>query len=129
MNILLNNSLQSAIELIGVLVIFVFVLILTWLTTRWMGRYQKAHTNNKNLNLVETIRVGNNKMVSIVKAGKKYFVVSVGKDEVNLLGELAEEDLDDLSFKNPSNSSKESFSNILSKFKGSIGDKQTDEQD
>ena len=130
MSILGATSFQSFVELIGVLIIFVFVLIITWLTTRWMANYQKGHSNNKNLNLVETVRVGNNKMVSILKAGKKYYVISVGKEEIHLLGELSEEDLDDLSFLDnakPSSGTKESFQDLLSKFKDSLPGKKDDQ--
>ncbi|WP_051638024.1 flagellar biosynthetic protein FliO [Agathobacter sp.] len=132
MNILLhakNSSLDSVLELIGVLFIFLFVVVITWLTTKWMANYQKAHINTKNLNLVETIRVGNNKTVSILKAGKKYYVISNGKETISLIGELTEEDLEDLSFKNPGNqSTKESFTSMLSKFKSIAPVKDKDEQ-
>lgn len=134
MSILLASSLQSVLELVGVLVIFAFVLFLTWLTTRWLGNYQKGHSNSKNLSVVETIRMGNNKTISIIKAGKRYFVVSAGKDEIRTIGELSEDELSDLSFQNSNIKSgttgKESFSSILSKFKGSLPGKQDqDEQD
>jgi len=126
---LLASSLQSFLQLIGVLIIFVFVLLITWLTTKWLAGYQKGQTKAKNLQLVETIRVGNNKMISIVKAGKKYYVVSVGKDEVHLLGELSRDDLIDFTFEDPVvTTPRESFAHILDKFKDSLpGNQDKDE--
>jgi len=132
MDILLNaKTLDSALQLIGVLVIFVFVLVITWLTTKWMANFQRGRTTNRNLNVIESTRVGTNKTINLVKAGKKYFVVSAGKDEVHLIGELSEEDLTDFSFQNPDyGTPKESFSNMLSKFRNVTPERQDkDEQD
>ena len=94
--ILAATSLDSFVQLITVLIIFVFVLILTYFTTRWMAGIQKGRSFNKNLRIIETISVGNNKMISIVEAGTKYIVVSIGKDDVNYLTELKEEELKSL---------------------------------
>lgn len=117
--ILAATSLDSFVQLITVLIIFVFVLILTYFTTRWMAGIQKGRSFNRNLKIIETISVGNNKMISIVEAGTKYIVVSIGKDEVNFLTELKEEDLKDLSFKDPQNTTQntEAFSAIMDKLK------------
>ena len=98
MTILLSSSFHSLVQLIGALIIFAFVLGITYLTTRWMGGFQKSRSNNKNLHIIETINVGNNKYISIVEAGTVYLVVSVGKDEVHLLTQLTREQLKEFSF-------------------------------
>lgn len=116
-----NASADSFLKLITVLFIFVFVLLLTYLTTRWMAGFQKNRASNKNLRVIETISVGNNKFISIVEAGTEYLVVSVGKEEVNLLTTLEKEQLKDLSFLNDtSQGNNESFKKILDKFKDSL---------
>lgn len=61
MNILLSGAFDSFVQLIGALIIFAFVIGITYLTTRWMGGIQKGRNNNKNLHIIETIGVGNNK--------------------------------------------------------------------
>jgi flagellar protein FliO/FliZ len=127
MNILLSSSLESFLQLVGVLLIFAFVLAITYLTTRWMGGYQKAHSHNRNLEIIETIRVGNNKMISIVAAGKKYLVVSIGKDEVHMLAELTEEELRELPDSgNGMQTEQESFQEILARFKDKLPKKQNE---
>lgn len=125
MSILAVSSLESFLQLVGVLLIFVFVLLITYLTTRWMGGFQKAHSNNKNLHIIETISVGNNKFVEIVQAGTKYLVVAVGKDEVEFLAELSEAELKEVpALNNSTTSSAESFQDILSKVKEKFPKKQ-----
>lgn len=125
MGILLSGSLESLLQLIGTLVIFAFVIGITYLTTRWMGGIQKGRSKNKNLRVVETIGIGNNKLISIVEAGTVYLVVSVGKDEVNLLAQLTRDQLKDFSFEEEINSAaQESFSEILNKLKDKLPKKQ-----
>jgi flagellar protein FliO/FliZ len=94
--ILLSSALGSFLQLIGVLIIFIVVLFITFYTTKWIGNYQKTNLVNKNLQIVESIRVGNNKFIAIVKAGEAYLVVAVGKDEVTLLTQLTEEQLSEI---------------------------------
>ena len=88
--ILLSSALGSFIQLLGVLIIFLFVL------AKWIGNYQKTNFANKNLQIVESIRVGNNKFIAIVKAGEVYLVVAVGKDNVTLLTQLTEDQLNEV---------------------------------
>ena len=125
MTILLSSSFHSLVQLIGALIIFAFVLGITYLTTRWMGGFQKSRSNNKNLHIIETINVGNNKYISIVEAGTVYLVVSVGKDEVHLLTQLTREQLKDFSFEHVEESeSQEPFMEILEKLKDKLPKKQ-----
>lgn len=117
MSILLSSSLESFLQLIGVLLIFVFVLFLTYITTRWLGGYTKAHNQNKNLKIVESLSLGNNKMICIVQAGQKYLVVSVGKDDIRFLQELTEEELLALPQEEAGKTGTESFQDILERVK------------
>lgn len=122
--ILLMSSFESFIQLISVLLIFVFVLVLTYFTTKWLAGNQTARSNNKNLHLIESINVGNNKFISIVQAGEIYLVVSINKDDIKLLAQLNKEQLTDLSFELPNDkSNNDSFQQILNKFKDKIQQK------
>mgnify|MGYP000169941065 CR=1 FL=1 len=124
-NVLLTGSLESFIQLLGALFIFAVVLAATYLTTRWMGGMQRGRQNNKNLHVIETISVGNNKMISIVEAGSVYLVVSVGKEEVHLLAQLTRDQLKDFSFElEQSGKKQDSFAEILNQLKDKLPKKQ-----
>ena len=111
-------------QLISVLIIFVFVLFITYFTTRWIAGHQNTRINNKNLKIIESISVGNNKYISIIQAGELYLVVSVNKDDIRLLSQLNKEQLIDLSFENNDTTlSNDSFQQILDKFKNKIQQK------
>ncbi len=93
--ILLTGGVANSIfEFITVSVIFIFVLVLCYFTTRWIAGYEKTRTVRQNLELKESIRLGNNRSVAIIRAGvDKYLVVGFGKDEISLLATLTGDDI------------------------------------
>lgn len=116
-----TSSLSNFLQLISVFLIFLFVLGATYLTTRWIGRYQKEHSFNTNLRIIETIKITANKYIQIVQAGDEYLVIAIGKDEVRLLTKLTESQLEAL----PDEMSGpgigvDSFKEILDKFKNHL---------
>lgn len=92
--VLISASTEGAAQFLTVLIIFFIVLGLTYFTTRFVGNYQKMQGFNRNFEPVETLRIGNNKFLQIVRVGKRYFLIAIGKDDINMLSELSEEDLD-----------------------------------
>ncbi|MDD6490842.1 MAG: flagellar biosynthetic protein FliO [Firmicutes bacterium] len=87
------TRMDSYLQFITVLILFVFVLALTHLVTRWIANYQKEKTSIGNLEVIETCRIASNKYIQIVRAGGKYLVIAVGKDEVHMLSELSGDQL------------------------------------
>ncbi len=84
---------DSYVQFITVLILFVFVLAITYLVTKWIAGYQKGKAGCGNLEIVETCRITPNKYIQIVRAGTKYLVIAVGKDEVHMLSELSADEL------------------------------------
>lgn len=91
--ILLSSSFESLIQLLGVLIIFLFVLVITYFTTKWIGGYQKMQISGHSFRVLDTIRIANNKYVQILKLGEVYLVIAVGKDEVTMLAKLTEDEI------------------------------------
>lgn len=87
MSVLLS-AVDGYAQLITVLLIFVLVLTVTALTTKWMANYQKQQGSNANIHVIETTRIANNKFVQIIRVGEKYIAVAVCKDTVTMLGEI-----------------------------------------
>lgn len=110
---------DSFVQLLVVLVIFVFVLAITALTTKWIGGYQKTQMSNKNMRVVESLRLGNNKFLALVEVGEIYLVVGVGKDEVHTIAKLTKDELPELLSFEETNVSNgvEGFQEILEKVK------------
>ena len=93
--ILLTESGQfdSFVQFITVLLLFLFVLVITYVVTRWLSGVQKAQMAGKNMELIETMRISNSKYIQIMRAGDRYLVIAVCKDTVTLLAELSKEEL------------------------------------
>lgn len=122
--LLISSSLDSFLELIGVLLIFVFILVITYLCSKWMAGYQKMHMKSKNLQIIESIPAGNNKAICLVKAGTEYLVVGIGKDEIQYLATLSEEQLTDFSFREEKATGKEeTFQEIFGQFRDKMSKK------
>ncbi|MCR5785388.1 MAG: flagellar biosynthetic protein FliO [Eubacterium sp.] len=84
---------SNFLQFIIVLLIFIFVLALTYFVTKWLAGYQQGNVTNKNIRTIETYRITQNKFIQIVQIGKKYVAISVCKDTVAFITELDEEDI------------------------------------
>ena len=85
-----SDSADSYLQFMTVLIIFVFVLGITYWTTKWIAGYQKGKHSNTNLELIESFRLTNNKYIQIIRVGQKYLAVAIGKDSVTMLAEIPE---------------------------------------
>lgn len=88
-----TSGLDSVVQFFTVLFIFVFVLGITYFTTRYIAGIQKDTYKTANMELIETLRISNNKYLQIVRAGEKYFCMAVCKDTVTMLGEIQKEEM------------------------------------
>lgn len=89
----IDGPLESAVRFITVLLIFLFVLALTYFTTRMIGGYQKQKLSMGNIEVMETMRLAQNKYLQIIRAGEKYLLIAICKDSVTLLSELSPEQM------------------------------------
>ncbi len=93
MPVLLTGVESGYAQFITVLIVFVLVLGVTALTTKWIAGYQKQQSANSNIEIIETSRLSNNKLLQIVRVGETYMVIAVCKDTVTMLGEISGEQL------------------------------------
>ena len=88
-----SDSTNAYLQFMTVLILFVFVLLITFWVTKWIAGYQKGRAINANMELIETFRLTNNKYIQIIRVGQKYLAVAIGKDSVTMLAEVPEEEL------------------------------------
>jgi len=108
-----SSTAGSISQLITVFLIFILVLLATAFTTRFIANYQKGQSVNRNMEVIETLRIANNKYLQIVRTAGKYIVIGIGKDEISMLTEVSEDELIKLSTDN--GKAKETFSDIFAK--------------
>lgn len=82
------SGIETAAQFFTVVLIFVFVLAITYILTKWMANYQKGKSTNANIELIEVSKINGNKYIEIVRCGEKYLAIAVCKDTVTLLCEL-----------------------------------------
>ncbi len=110
---LLLTGINGIVQLITVAVLFIVVLVMTYFTTRFIGNYQKGHMSCNNIQIVETMRLSQNKLIQIVHISDKYFAIAVCKDTVTLLGELNGSDI----IVSQNNVTNERFESVLNRFR------------
>lgn len=107
-----SESVDSYVQFMTVLILFLFVLVITYWVTKWTAGYQKSQNANVNMEILDTIRLSNNKYVQIVRVGRKYLAVAICKDTVTMLTEIPEQDL---IFSEKSPSKGQGFKDVLEK--------------
>lgn len=113
--LLSNLKSDSVLQLVAVILLFVFVLAITWFTTRWISKLQKGQMSpGKNIEVIETAKITPDKYIQIVRTGDKYLVIGVGKSEVSFLTEL---NSDEIEFKEESPTPSINFASVLERVK------------
>ena len=117
-----TSTIDLAAQLLTVIVLFIVVLIATWLTTRYVAGVQKGKLSGSNFETVDTFRLSQNKYVQIMRIGHKYLAVAVCRDTVTVLCELQE---DEITFRDEGFTQKAvSFEDFFNKAKEIAGKKQ-----
>lgn len=111
MKAVMLSSMDNFLQLLGVTALFIFVLILTYFTTRLVSGVKATKERGSNFKIIETYKIAPNKFLQIIQIGERFFVISVGKDDIQFITELSKEEITtpELSTLNIS------FSDILSK--------------
>ena len=117
--LLILGGANTFVQFLTALLVFVLVLALTYFTAKWVGTYQKIQPSNRNFEVIETCKISNNKFLQIVKIGQRYFLIGIGKDEVNYFTELKADELD----LSPAPNMQDSFQLLLKKAKEKINHK------
>ncbi len=91
MNILLSGSIRdgSLYNVISLILIFAFVLLLAYLAAKLTAKLQGNPLNKKaNIKIIDSLRLGGNKYISIIKIGTNYYALAFGKDEITLIDKI-----------------------------------------
>lgn len=125
--ILLNSN--GYAQLITVLIVFVAVLAVTAVVTKWLANYQKSQNSGRNTELIETTRIGNNKWIQIVRVGKTIKVLGISKDNITYLGDIDPSELKEQPMGNGMPAFKSMFDKALKKDNDSSAKAKEDENE
>ena len=85
---------ENVLELVGMLIVFILVLVLTYYATKWLGKSGVVQMQSANIKVIETFKIAPNKYIQIIQLGRKYYSIAVTKDSIAFLTSLDEEQLD-----------------------------------
>ena len=111
------NRFESIGQLLTVVLIFIFVLALTYFATKLTAGLQKGRLAGSNVEVLETFRIAPTKYIQVVRIGGRYFSYVVCKDTVTLLGEMTKDDISEFNKAGSDSSMNVNFKDILDKFK------------
>ena len=113
---------DAFLRFLTVLLIFVFVLVITQLTTRYVANYQKNRLGGGTIRLLESARLNNNAYIQLVNIAGRVLVLAVAKDNISVICELTEEEYNSFSSSDDfaCASKAGTFKDILSKAKENL---------
>ena len=84
----------SIAQLLTMIAVFILVLVLAWLSARFIAGYQKTGGfSGTNIEIVEAARLSQTQVAELLKIGDRYIAVAVGKDRVTKLGEWSADEM------------------------------------
>lgn len=95
-NVLIMSSLNSFLQLVGVSILFLIVLAITFLTTKFVGGIKMNRDSKSNFKVVETYKITQNKFLQIIEVGNKYILIAISKDSIQYLTELDRQEVKEL---------------------------------
>lgn len=110
----LEHRTNSYVQFITVILLFLFVVLITFVTLKVISRIQKGQSYGSNIEVIESRAVANGKFLQIVRAGDKYILIAVGKDEISMLTEL---DADSLMLASDTEKKDTGFASVFDRIK------------
>ncbi len=84
---------RSAMTFLIYLLLFIAISVLAYLTTRWIGKHQMKRTvKSKYMEIVDSLSLGGEKGLYIVKSPQGFLILGVTKECVYLLEKLGAEE-------------------------------------
>ncbi len=80
------------LKVILLLIGFFSLLFLTYVTTRYIGNKQNKAMKGKNISVVETVALGMDKRLHLVKVGKQYMMIATTSKAVEFLSTVTLEE-------------------------------------
>lgn len=90
---MLLTGMDSYAQLITMLVVFVVVLAIAAVVTKYIARYQKSQSSGSNVEVLETAQIATGKYIQLVRLGETYAAIAVCKDTVTMLCQIPEEQI------------------------------------
>ena len=86
---------SGAAQIFTAIVVFLFVLALSYVATRIIGGFESKRNSLGNIEIIEVRRITANKYIEIVRIADKYLALAVTRDRISFLTELSPDKIED----------------------------------
>lgn len=86
-------ALEQVSSLIGVIIVFLLILYGSYVVSKKVAKISLKDNRSKYMKLHDRIMIGQDKYISIISIGDKYFMIGSSEDGIQMLAELEEKDL------------------------------------
>lgn len=88
-----QSALASFLKLLMLLLAFILILAASYYVTKWYARSGFIKKQTSNMEIMDTLSMGPNRQICIIRVGRSYIAVSVCKEQINFLMKIPEEEL------------------------------------
>ncbi|MDF2986646.1 MAG: hypothetical protein K0R50_2156 [Eubacterium sp.] len=111
---------MDILQIFSVIFAFIIVLGILLLTTKYLAYKSKTMMKGKYMHIVESLSLGVNNRLHLVKVDKEFFIISASNKNVDFLAKVNISDFANEEIKNPI-SEVIDFKSVLTKYVGSFG--------
>ena len=87
-----GNNWSSVAAMIGqfffLIAVFIGILYLAYLSTKFLAKTRINAARGENIKVIESVFVGGQASIQLIKVGEQFFLISAGKDKVVFLTEV-----------------------------------------
>lgn len=83
-----NGFGSDVLMILGLLIVFGAVLFVAWLTTKFLGKKLAGSSKNKTMKVVESLQIGLDRCLYLIKVANRYFLFNASKKSLDLVSEI-----------------------------------------
>ncbi|MGN0620666.1 MAG: FliO/MopB family protein [Porcipelethomonas sp.] len=89
-----SSVIGQIFSVIGVILAFILILYLAYISTRILGKRMSIKGTKKNIKVLETLSFGQGKSVAVIQSAGKTLLIGITNEQITLVSELDPEKLE-----------------------------------
>ncbi len=106
-------------QIFSVIFAFIIVLVILLITTKFLAYKSKAMMKGKYMHIVESLSLGVNNRLHLIRVDKEFFIISASNKNVEFLAKVNINDFENEEIKNPITEAID-FKSVLTKYVGNF---------
>ena len=89
----MSDIMNDFVKVLTILISFLGILLLAYITTRFAGNKFAIYGYGQYIKIIDRIFLGRDKWICLIQIGKNYYIVGSSSHNMELIGQISEEDL------------------------------------